>query len=59
MTFIIPKPVPVAIKTEKLIELDINKQMSQFVMELDEKGQVMSYKKDQKSEDIRRTLAKQ
>lgn len=44
---------------EKLIELDINKQMSQFVMELDEKGQVMSYKKDQKSEDIRRTLAKQ
>lgn len=44
---------------EKLIELDINRQMSQFVMELDEKGQVMSYKKDQKSEDIRRTLAKQ
>ena len=44
---------------EKLIELDVNKQMSQFVMELDEKGQVMSYKKDQKSEDIRRTLAKQ
>lgn len=44
---------------EKLIALDVNKQMSQFVMELDEKGQVMSYKKDQKSEDIRRTLAKQ
>ena len=44
---------------EKLIELDVNKQMSQFVMELNEKGQVMSYKKDQKSEDIRRTLAKQ
>lgn len=44
---------------EKLIELDVNKQMSQFVMELNEHGQVMSYKKDQKSEDIRRTLAEQ
>jgi len=43
---------------EKLIELDVNRQMSQFVMELDERGQVMSYGKDQKSEDIRRTLAK-
>jgi len=44
---------------EKLIELDVNRQMSQFVMELNEHGQVMSYKKDQKSEDIRRTLAEQ
>lgn len=42
---------------EKLIALDVNKQMSQFVMELDERGQVMSYGKDQKSEDVRRTLA--
>jgi hypothetical protein len=44
---------------EKLIELDVNKQMSQFVMQLDEHGQVLSYSKDQKSEDIRRTLAEQ
>ena len=43
---------------EKLVALDVNRQMSQFVMELDERGQVMSYGKDQKSEDIRRTLAK-
>lgn len=43
---------------EKLVALDVNRQMSQFVMELDEKGQVMSYKKDQQSDDIRRTLAK-
>jgi len=33
--------------------------MSQFVMQLDERGQVLSYSKDQKSEDIRRTLAEQ
>jgi hypothetical protein len=43
---------------EKLIELDVNKQMNQFVMELNEKGQVMSYKKDPKSDNVRRTLAK-
>lgn len=42
---------------EKLIELDINNQMNQFVMELDEKGQVLSYKKDQASEDIKRGLS--
>jgi hypothetical protein len=42
---------------EKLIALDVNKQMSQFVMELDERGQVLSYSKDQKSEDIRGSLA--
>ena len=42
---------------EKLIALDVNKQMSQFVMELDERGQVLSYSKDQKSEDLRRALA--
>jgi len=42
---------------EKLIELDVNKQMSQFVMQLDERGQVLSYSKDQKSEDLRRALA--
>lgn len=42
---------------EKLIELDVNKQMSQFVMQLDERGQVLSYSKDQKSEDVRRALA--
>jgi hypothetical protein len=42
---------------EKLIELDVNQQMNQFVMQLDERGQVLSYSKDQKSEDIRRTLA--
>lgn len=42
----------------KLIELDINHQMSQFVMKLNEHGQVLSYDKDQKSEDVRRTLAK-
>ena len=44
---------------EKLIALDINKQMSQFEMKLDKHGQVLSYGKDQKSEDIRRILAKQ
>ena len=43
---------------EKLVALDVNRQMSQCVMELNEKGQVMSYKKDQQSDDIRRTLAK-
>jgi hypothetical protein len=43
---------------EKLIALDVNKQMSQFVMELDERGQVLSYGKDQKSEDVRRSLAR-
>jgi len=42
---------------EKLIALDVNRQMSQFVMELDERGQVLSYGKDQKSEDIRGSLA--
>lgn len=42
---------------EKLIELDVNNQMNQFVMELDERGQVLSYSKDQKSENVRRTLA--
>ena len=44
---------------EKLIELDVNNQMNQFVMELNENGQVMSYKKDQKSEQVRSALAKQ
>jgi hypothetical protein len=43
---------------EKLIALDVNKQMSQFVMQLDEHGQVLSYDKDQKSEDFRISLAK-
>jgi hypothetical protein len=43
---------------EKLIALDVNKQMNQFVMQLDERGQVLSYGKDQKSEDVRRGLAK-
>lgn len=42
---------------EKLIALDVNKQMSQFVMQLDERGQILSYSKDQKSEDLRRALA--
>jgi len=42
---------------EKLVALDVNRQMSQFVMELDERGQVMSYGKDQKSEDVRSALA--
>jgi hypothetical protein len=42
---------------EKLIELDVNQQMSQFVMQLDERGQVLSYSKDQKSEDIKRGLS--
>jgi len=44
---------------EKLIALDVNKQMSQFEMKLDKHGQVLSYSKDQKSENIRRILAKQ
>jgi hypothetical protein len=43
---------------EKLIALDVNKQMNQFVMQLDERGQVLSYGKDQKSEDFRISLAK-
>jgi hypothetical protein len=42
---------------EKLVALDVNRQMSQFVMELDERGQVISYGKDQKSEDVRNALA--
>ena len=43
---------------EKLIALDVNQQMNQFVMQLDERGQVLSYSRDQKSEDLRRSLAK-
>lgn len=42
---------------EKLVALDVNRQMSQFVMELNERGQVISYGKDQKSEDVRNALA--
>jgi hypothetical protein len=44
---------------EKLVALDVNRHMSQFVMELDERGQVVSYGKDQKSEQVRSSLAKQ
>lgn len=44
---------------EKLVALDVNRQMSQFVMELDERGQVVSYKPDPKSEAVRKTFAKQ
>jgi hypothetical protein len=43
---------------QKLVELDVNHHMSQFIMELDEKGQVVGYSKDSKSEELRRTLAK-
>lgn len=43
---------------EKLIELDVNRQMSQFVMEVDEHGKVMSYKQDEKAEAVRNILAK-
>lgn len=44
---------------QKLIELDVNNQMSQFSMEVDERGQVMSYKKDDTANEIRRNLAKE
>ena len=44
---------------EKLIALDVNNQMSQFVMEVDGQGRVVSYGKDQKSEEVRRSLARQ
>ena len=44
---------------EKLVALDVNRQMSQFVMELDQSGQVVGYKPDPKSEAVRSTLAKQ
>jgi hypothetical protein len=43
---------------EKLVALDINHHMSQFVMELDKKGQVVGYGKDPKSDEVRRSLAK-
>jgi hypothetical protein len=44
---------------QKLIELDVNNQMSQFVMEVDAKGQVMSYSQDPKANEIRRSVATQ
>jgi hypothetical protein len=44
---------------EKLIELDVNNQMNQFVMELNKAGQVISYKKDEQSEGVRRILARE
>ena len=44
---------------EKLVALDVNRQMNQFVMEVDERGQVMSYKTDPKSEAVRKAIATQ
>lgn len=44
---------------EKLVALDVNRQMSQFVMEVNEHGQVMSYKPDPMSQNVRNALAKQ
>jgi hypothetical protein len=44
---------------QKLIELDVNNQMNQFVMEVNQNGQVMSYKKDEQSEGVRRILARE
>ena len=44
---------------QKLIELDVNNQMNQFVMELNKAGQVLSYKKDEQSEGVRRILARE
>lgn len=43
---------------EKLVELDVNNQMNQFIMELDDRGQVKGYHKDQQSERVRKSLAK-
>lgn len=43
---------------QKLIELDVNRQMSQFVMELDERGQVRGYGPDPKSQEVRKAIAK-
>jgi hypothetical protein len=44
---------------QKLTELDVNRQMSQFVMRLDAQGQVLSVAPDQRSEDIKHGLVKQ
>ena len=44
---------------QKLIELDVNKQMNQFIMRLDEDGQVISYKKDEQREGVRRIFARE
>ena len=44
---------------QKLIELDVNNQMNQFIMQLDEDGQVISYKKDEQSQDVRRSFARE
>ena len=44
---------------QKLTELDVNRQMSQFVMKLDAQGQVVSVESDQRSEDVRNGLVKQ
>jgi hypothetical protein len=43
---------------QKLIELDVNNQMSQFVMEVDKSGKVLSYSKDKQSEEVRKSFAK-
>jgi hypothetical protein len=44
---------------QKLAELDVNRQMSQFVMRLDTQGQVVSVEPDRRSEDVRNDLVKQ
>jgi len=43
----------------KLVELDVNKQMSQFVMKIDDQGQVVGLEKDEKSEELRKALDQQ
>jgi hypothetical protein len=40
---------------ERLIELDVNKQMSQFTMKVNDQGQVTSYTKDPAAEKIKHT----
>lgn len=42
---------------QKLVELDVNNQMSQFVVQLDKSGQVVSVTPDPKSEAVRKSLA--
>jgi hypothetical protein len=44
---------------QKLAELDINRQMNQFVIKMDAQGQVLSVEQDQRSEDARNALVKQ
>jgi len=44
---------------QRLIELDVNNQMKQFVIELNKDGQVMSQKKDEQSASARRILARE